>query len=74
MCVIFRVSFLTKSVYPLKVCGKFNSMSVNQFSTEEDVWSRGKKAHIQPVICALVCAPELVFALVCVLVCALKLV
>ena len=45
-----------------------------------EVGSRGKKAHIQALVCApehvcaLVCAPKLVCALVCVLVGAPKLV
>ena len=38
------------------------------------IGSRGKKTHIQVLICALVCAPKLVCALICVLVCALNLV
>ena len=42
-----------------------SSYQTSYFLSKCHIGSRGKKAHIQAFVCALVCAPKLVWGLVC---------
>ena len=78
LSTVLPISFSSLEQWP---CGENQSPSWLEPGTGLiEVGYRGKKAHIQALICApklvyaLVCAPKLVCGLVCALVCAPKLV